>query len=51
MTQPARYVARFVNGVHVVLDTVTKKHVSTHGLQRYAEEAAARRNGPVVVRR
>lgn len=39
-----RYVARFVNGVHVVLDTHTYRHVSLHGLRVRAEEAAARRN-------
>lgn len=44
MSTSTRFQARFVNGAHVVLDTHTKRHISVHGLARYAEEAAHRRN-------
>lgn len=40
-----RYVALFRNGVHVVLDRVTFKHVGLFGLRKFAEHDAARRNG------
>ncbi len=39
-----RFVARFVNGIHVVLDKATLRHVSTARLGRIVAEQAAEFN-------
>jgi len=36
-----RFVSRFVNGIHVVLDKATYRHVATPHLKKLADQAAA----------
>lgn len=43
-SRTARFVARFVNGMHVVFDSVQYRNVATRGLAKDAIAEAAKRN-------